>query len=68
MYLSRHVAYTLSGLYDKAGSIPNGLGDYDIYEDPATPLNDRAVDAAECFLQVGKEICFVLINLNCRAV
>ena len=35
LYLSRHVSYTLSGLYDKAGSAKNG--GYDIYEDPASP-------------------------------
>ena len=41
LYLSRHVAYALSGLYDKAGYGNAKNGGYDIYEDPATPVADR---------------------------
>ena len=41
LYVSRHVAYALSGLYDKAGYGNAKNGGYDIYEDPATPVADR---------------------------
>ena len=43
LYVSRHVAYALSGLYDKAGHGNAKNGGYDIYEDPATPVADRHV-------------------------
>ena len=42
IFLSRHVSYALSGLYDKAGCNAKN-GGYDIYEDPATPVTDRYI-------------------------
>eukprot|EP00092_Neocalanus_flemingeri_P001505 GFUD01001606.1.p1 GENE.GFUD01001606.1~~GFUD01001606.1.p1 ORF type:complete len:1654 (-),score=563.80 GFUD01001606.1:789-5750(-) len=48
MYLHRHTAYTMAGLYDQAD-----WTDQDIYDDPTGPLAERGVDPGTSFLADG---------------
>ena len=46
VFLDRHTAYTLAGLYDKPFE---AHGDYDIFEQPWKPLRDRQMDVRSRF-------------------
>ncbi|XP_059090175.1 uncharacterized protein LOC131885977 [Tigriopus californicus] len=52
IYLSRHISYGFAGLYDKAEGT-SCHGEYDIFEDPVTPLKDRGLQGSDCFLNDG---------------
>lgn len=62
IYLSRHISYGFAGLYDKAEGT-SCHGEYDIFEDPVTPLNDRGLQGSDCFLNDGGDS-FAYISID----